>query len=362
LAAVTSHGRKSAIFLPESAQLSALEGLGIWEELLAALRHDIVHPNFQGICLPKPVTYYRSILASVKPVKQAMKMSAVRKLFGPAAAYLDMIDAIAPIALNHEYTFVSDEWFANWIKTEGTVERTNSILALELIEKAHLAAITALMRTKRWVDAACLMYDSANFIGWAASVRGLLESAGDTVDGLQLIPLSLAQNHRTIRRCLAGAENNQMVVFSELEERLDHFVHARWMRTRRGEDNKLKAKENAAYVSVLDSEFPGTLKLFHQLCAICHPSMESLGYFYEPTLGHAGGLRLAPTIDAKAIEAISAAYPAALCGAVIMSCNAPLYILRVLHKFEAHPKLEALKNLDWKLKKILAEIERHLDK
>jgi HsdM N-terminal domain len=48
-------------FLPESAQLSALEGLGIWEELLAALRHDIVHPNFQGICLPKLVTYYRSI-------------------------------------------------------------------------------------------------------------------------------------------------------------------------------------------------------------------------------------------------------------------------------------------------------------
>ena len=73
------------------------------------------------------------------------------------------------------------------------------------------------------------MHDSANFLGWAASVRGLLESAGDTVDGLLSIPLSLAQRHGTIRRCLAGEEKERMVVYSELEAKLDHFVHARWM-------------------------------------------------------------------------------------------------------------------------------------
>ena len=99
-------------------------------------------------------------------------MSAAEKLFGPAAFYLSVIDTIAPIALNHEYTFVSDEWFAEWMKTKTfTAERVNVILAMELIDKAHLAAITALMRAKRWADATCLMHDNANFVGWAASVR-----------------------------------------------------------------------------------------------------------------------------------------------------------------------------------------------
>jgi hypothetical protein len=51
----------------------------------------------------------------------------------------------------------------------------NAIVALELVEEAHLAETTALMRTKRWVDATCLMYDNANFVGWAASVRAILD-------------------------------------------------------------------------------------------------------------------------------------------------------------------------------------------
>src|SRR5258708_7143787 len=135
-------------------------------------------------------------------------MSTTEKLFGRAAVYLGVIDSITPIALNHKYTFVSDAWFSNWLKTETlTTEQLNFILALELIDKAHLAALTALMRTKRWADATCLMYDSENFVGWAASVRGFLESSGDTVDGLLHIPLSLAKYHRLIKRCLAGKEN-----------------------------------------------------------------------------------------------------------------------------------------------------------
>src|SRR6266545_2070154 len=145
-------------------------------------------------------------------------MSAANKLFGPAAFYLSVIDTIAPIALNYEYNFVSDEWFTEWRKTEEfTVDRLNVILAVELIDKAHLAAITALMRAKRWADATCVMYENANFVGWAASVRGLLESAGDTVDGLLNIPLPLAQHHHTIRRCLAGEVSDNVVRYPQLE-------------------------------------------------------------------------------------------------------------------------------------------------
>src|SRR6266540_3259745 len=92
-------------------------------------------------------------------------MSAANKLFGPAAFYLSVIDTIAPIALNYEYNFVSDEWFTEWRKTEEfTVDRLNVILAVELIDKAHLAAITALMRAKRGGPA--LRDSSAAWLRW----------------------------------------------------------------------------------------------------------------------------------------------------------------------------------------------------
>jgi hypothetical protein len=329
-------------------------------------------------------------------------MDTANKLFGRAAFYLTVIDAITPIALSHEYSFFSDEWFAEWAKTENfTVEGANSVLALELVDKAHLAAVTALerfpirltrklqgswpesaldsmfvafpigkpvstfpgnalMRAKRWADAICLMYDNPNFVGWAASVRGLLEGAGDTVDGLLNISPTLAEHHRTIRRCLAGEERENFVGYSELEAKLDHFVHARWIRTKRGEETPLKAKDNATYVGILETAVPGILKLYHKLCAICHPSSESISYFYDYSPQDGGRLRLAPANDKNAIAAVCDEHPTALADALMMCCNAPLYTLRVLHKFRIHPKLAILNKLDWEQIKMGAEIERHL--
>ena len=113
-------------------------------------------------------------------------------------------------------------------------------------------------------------------------------------------------------------------------------------------------------MGILDSANPGTLKLYHQLCAICHPSHESIKYFYDSSRGREGRLKLAPTNDAKAIAAICEAHSTVLPDALMMSCNPPLYILRVLHKFGVHPKLAALRKLDWEAIKMGAEIERYL--
>jgi hypothetical protein len=70
----------------------------------------------------------------------------------------------------------------------------------------------------------------------AAAFRGLLESAGDTLDGLVLIPGALALHRRAIA----------------------DFVQAKWMRTNRGEKNILKAKENINYFNFLK---PASLRL-----------------------------------------------------------------------------------------------------
>jgi hypothetical protein len=285
-------------------------------------------------------------------------MSTAAKLFKRAAPFLDLIDDITPIAATHEYKFLSDEWFSEWMSSAAfTVERCNNIIALELIEKAHLASVSALLRAKRWADATCLMYEKENFVGWAASFRGLLESAGDTYDGLARIPAALALHHRGISLCLAGKEQN-WVGAKELEDALDHFVHAKWTRAKKGD--VLKAKENIDYVTALQRVIPEVEKLYHRLCSICHPSNASIEYFNEPSLNSTGGFKISPTRDMKAISRFDSEFPNALQDALMMHSNPPLLILRVLHAFDVHPQLKALRKYDLKQISGGAEIQRLL--
>jgi len=288
----------------------------------------------------------------------SLPMLTATKLFKRAALFLDLIDEITPTASTHEYTFVSDEWFSHWMSSaQYTVEECNHIIALELIEKAHLASVAALLRARRWADATCLMYDKKNFVGWAASFRGLLESAGDTYDGLLRIPIALAHHHREISRCLAGKEQN-LVGAQELEEALDHFVHAKWTRTKKGDI--LKARENIDYVRMLQKAIPDVESLYHRLCSICHPSSASIDYFNEPSPDKRGGFKISPTRDMAAISSFSAEFPNALQHALMMHSNPPLLILRVLHTFKVHPQLKALRKYDLKQINGGSEIERLL--
>jgi hypothetical protein len=219
-------------------------------------------------------------------------MTAANKLFGQAWQYLPLIDAVVPQALKYQYSFLSDEWFAEFVKSDkATVRLINQIVSHELLDKAHLAAVTALLRAKRWADAACLLYDTNNFIAWAGTARGLLESAGDIVDGLLNIPYSLAEHHNVISQCITGRDD-QLCGFDDLEKVLDHFAHAKWMRTKKGEESVLKAKENIDYVRKLQSVIPGADSAYHTLCSITHPSADSMQYFYEPDLEAKRGLLL----------------------------------------------------------------------
>jgi len=133
------------------------------------------------------------VTSGTQSENSSRRSSLETKLFGDAAFYLGIIDAIAPVALRHTYHFMRDDVFAKWRDSENfNWKEFNRIVSLELIDKAHLAAMTALIRTKRWASAVCLMEEAHNLIGWATACRGLLESSGDVVDGL----LNIRTRHR----------------------------------------------------------------------------------------------------------------------------------------------------------------------
>lgn len=278
-------------------------------------------------------------------------------LFGRSGSFLPLIDSVVPAATQHSYTFVEDESFRRWRNSSDfNISTLNHVLVLELLDKAHLAAIVSLVRTKRWADAACAMHEAPNFVGWASCVRGLLESAGDIVDGLLNIAGTLATNHPNISRCLNGDSEN-VYRFSEIESVLDHFVLAKWGRDK---SSVLTAKANADYVRLVEPVLPGAGKIYQRLCSITHPSSDSINYMFGQNVESKERFRLEIQSDAAAIANFISEHSALMPTALMMSCNPPLLILRVLHKFGIHPKLPMLRNLNWEEIPAWAEIKKRL--
>jgi hypothetical protein len=80
--------------------------------------------------------------------------------------------------------------------------------------------------------------------------------------------------------------------------------------------------------------------------ALARPSADSIDWLFALDPAVDGGLKLIPEGDLKAIEKIAASHPEALSDMLMVSCNAALLILRVLHKFDVHPQLAVLKELN----------------
>ncbi len=174
---------------------------------------------------------------------------------------------------------------------------------------------------------------------------------------LYQIPEALARHHRGIAQFLNG-KRDAVIDAAELENALDHFVRAKWMRTKRGEENVLKAKENIDYIRNLDAAIPNVTELYQRLCSICHPSNASINYFFDVNPG--SSFKLSPRNDAATIDVLFAEYPDALFQAIQAHCIPPLLILRILHKFKIHPQIAILNLIDWKQIEMAAEIERYL--
>jgi hypothetical protein len=292
----------------------------------------------------------------VIPVKTSRQ-----RLFPQAAAFLTLIDEIVPTALHHRYLFITDEAF-DLLLNSGKLNaaQVNQIVVLDNLEKSHLAAVTALIRTKRWADAVCVMADAENFLGFASAMRGLLESAGDIIDGLRNIPSTIAENRHSITSALAGREDDAFIQCQSWEKELDHFVHAGWTGRKNRDNPALTARPNLDYVKQLECEIPRVDSLYHRLCAITHPSRASIDWLYELNPDGEGRMGLSIAGDGTRIAALTNEFPEALDGALMMSCNPALLILRVLHRFDVHPKLPALKRYGFGTSPLGRKLERLL--
>ncbi|MGW9946536.1 hypothetical protein J2W92_001873 [Rhizobium leguminosarum] len=281
-----------------------------------------------------------------------------KKLFKEASRYFPLLEEIMPRLMRHRYTFIDDDWYREQVNAgKLSPAEMNAVVACDLLEKAHLAAATSLIRIVRWADAICLMYEAENYPGFAGALRGLIENGGDSVDGLLNIAPALATHHRSLNDMLGGRMSDGLADCSALEHMLDHYIHAGW--TGRKSDPVFVAKSNADYIRVIEKVVPSALSLYHRLCAIVHPSNESIRWLFD--FDELGDRRIALTMDdATKINAICEEFPNAIGETFGITCNCAVITLRVLHKFPLHPKIPELKKLDWSAVKLASEVEHLL--
>ena len=110
-----------------------------------------------------------------------------------------------------------------WYETWGEGMR---VYWTGILQRAHLAAVTAILRRRCWLSGVVQAKADNNFLVFAATIRGLLESAADSSTALKDVPAMVARHHFSISESLAGRPKEGFVP-KRVEDQLIHYFHGR---------------------------------------------------------------------------------------------------------------------------------------
>jgi hypothetical protein len=121
----------------------------------------------------------------------------------------------------------------------------------EILMRSHLTAITSILRSRRWIDGVVSAAMSKNLLSFAATLRGLIESAADTQTALMSIPSTLARDHSMINSALLGKADMAFVA-PKLGESLIHYAYARKIQKGEIAPDSHHARQIREYVEILE--------------------------------------------------------------------------------------------------------------
>jgi len=202
----------------------------------------------------------------------------------------------------------------------------------EIFERAHCAAIAAIVRLERWLDAMRVAAELENFLGFAASFRGLLESAADTRYALGDVPEALASTFAYAYKAIRG-KATVAILAPDLENDLIHFLHGRKLKSNEDAPESHAARTMREYLDALQGAAAGPLhQCYRELCNVTHPAADSVLYLLEKD--ERGTIRFRNGADEAAIQDLCARSGTVVTCAVSESLVYPLLILRILNRLE----------------------------
>ena len=251
-----------------------------------------------------------------------------------SAEYVQLFDDLGLAELAISYEFVSVERLEEI--TLATPGKALQIYWTELLARAHMTAVTGIMRSRHWYSAIVAAEDSQNILAFAAAFRGLIESSGDTYSSLRGIPLTLTRDRCLIVAALSGGADDGPIN-KDLEDRLIHYSHARYIR--RSDQETIPqshvARSTQAYLESLKrSQVPDIEECYRLLCDLVHPAAPSVWMWLRPEQRHRGEyVHLSPGKDSVIIADVAEHCRDTLLGVLKLAFEPAALMLMVLNYF-----------------------------
>lgn len=216
---------------------------------------------------------------------------------------------------------------------------SNRVYWRETLFRVHWAAALSLMRHQRWqmgcIDAFTV---PANFLGFAASLRGLVEASLDANYSLRKVPYTLTNNRAMIESALVG-KLQQICDCEELEEYLIHFVYGRKVAkaekaTTPASHAALEPKDYRNAIGLPEHERQGFRELYDELSGACHPTAFSLTFLWgQAARGNATVIRITAGEDDARIRNLCQKYKETIEFAMSLGVSMSAFCLKALNWF-----------------------------
>jgi len=227
----------------------------------------------------------------------------------------------------------------------------------EILQRAHWAALSSLLRNFKWVQATKRAIDDCNLLSFTSNLRCLIESCGDNLLTLQSVSATLADNNRIICDSINGIISSKgLATSSELENVLIHFAYARKITE---EEKKIQgklpkyqnAKPTVEYLKKLDRVDKGPINnLYSILCQFAHPAAHSIQYLFDLNFSdNIYQFSYSPYPDKQYIDIILDEYRDEIINSIMLGFNPSFLTLKTLNLFpyqETRTPLADTINLD----------------
>ena len=250
-----------------------------------------------------------------------------------AKPFVELVDSLSLESLTTRYSFVDNEAYLELLTRD--ISEGMRIYWTEMLSRAHIAAVTATLRSRHWMSAVLSAYSERNALGFAAAFRALMESAADTSVGLRSTPPTLACCHPEISEALAGRAT-AMFGSKKLEDDLIRYTLARFLKP--DERDSLPDTHKALRPSALkDLKAMGNADrvaaAYRFLSDLTHPAAASVSIW----LALADDTGLEFTLSARQGEAVISVflevYETVLVDVLMLAFNTPVVVLNTLNRF-----------------------------
>ena len=250
-----------------------------------------------------------------------------------AKPFVQMVDRLALKGLATRYSFMDVGEYTELLSNDAG--EGMRVYWSETLDRAHIAAVTAILRSRNWLSAVLSTSSEKNALAFSAAFRGLLESAADTTTALIGTPLTLAHYYPVIVDALSGKATT-IGTSPELEDELIHYSHGRYIKPsdRASTPQPHIALSTHKYLKVFDNlNAKEVAQCYRFLCDLTHPGAPSVWMWLNPLDTRGTEYVLSTEPDEAIMADFLERYETVLLDVLMFAFNAPVLVLNTLNYF-----------------------------